>query len=325
MKIIAEFCQNHNGNFELLKRMIWEAAEGGAAYGKIQTIFADDLSYREEFENGVVDEKGNTKVIKRPYALEYERLKKLELTYKQHKEFIKECYKAGLVPITTAFNITSISSIKELGWNSVKVASYDCGSMPLIKALCKNFDELIISTGATFDQDLEATAGYLKSINKKFSLLHCVTIYPTPLNQMNLSRMDYLKKFTPSVGLSEHSLVSRDGVKASMAAIYLGAKIIERHFTVLPEGETRDGRVSISRKHLQSLMAFSKLTRQEQEVYIKENIPEYNSMLGAASRKLSEEELLNRAYYRGRFCNKIKNRQVYNWEEFDWEPVLDEK
>lgn len=315
MKIIAEFCQNHNGDFEILRRMINEAAEDGAKYGKIQTIFADDLSFREEFEEGVYDESGNTKTIKRPYRPEYERLKKLELTYEQHEMFIDECKKADIIPLTTAFNISSIPRLKDLGWKSVKVASYDCGSLPLIKALSTCFEELIISTGATYDHEIETTANYLNTINKKFSFLHCVTIYPTPLNFMNLNRIKYLKRFTNSVGLSEHSLVSRDGVKASLAGIYLGADLIERHFTVLSEDKTRDGKVSIRKEHLNELVAFSRLSKDEQRKHVNDHIPEFDSMLGKETRDLSHEEILNRAYYRGRFCNKIDGKQVFNWEE----------
>jgi N,N'-diacetyllegionaminate synthase len=314
MKIITDFCQNHNGSFEILKKMIWMAAESGATHGKIQTIFADDLSFREKFEEGEYDSEGNIITIKRPYGLEYDRLKKLELSYQQHLDFINECKNAGLVPVTTAFNITSIYSLRDLGWGSIKVASYDCGSLELIKVLSENFNELVISTGATYDYEIENTAKYLNSINKNFSYLHCVTIYPTPLEFMNLKRMDYLKNYTNSVGLSDHSLVARDGVKASIAAIYLGARVIERHFTVLPENETRDGKVSIRKEHVKELVYFSKLSDFEKLAYIKKNIPEFEDMIGTEKRELTKEELLNRDYYRGRFCNKINGIQKFNWE-----------
>jgi N,N'-diacetyllegionaminate synthase len=314
MKIITDFCQNHNGSFEILKKMIWEAADGGATHGKIQTIFAADLSFREQFEEGEFDSEGNIVTIKRPYGLEYDRLKKLELSYEKHSDFINECRNAGLIPLTTAFNITSIDKLRDLGWSSVKVASYDCGSLEMIKVLAQNFDELVISTGATYDHEIENTAKYLNSIYKKFSFLHCVTIYPTPLEYMNLKRMDYLKNFTPSVGLSDHSLVAADGVKASIAAIYLGAEIIERHFTVLPENETRDGKVSIRKEHVKELIYFSGLSDYERLEYIKKNIPEFKIMIGTKKRELTKEELLNRAYYRGRFCNKVNGSQKFNWE-----------
>ena len=185
----------------------------------------------------------------------------------------------------------------------------------MIKKLSKYFNEIFISTGATYDDEIASTGDYLNSINKEFTFLHCVTIYPTPLNLMNLTRMDFIKKWTNQYGLSDHSLTSADGVKAAIAAVYLGANVIERHFTILAENETRDGPVSIRKNHITEILDFSKLSKSEQKYYIEENIPEYQSMLGQMLRKLSKEEELNRNYYRGRFCNKIKGKTYFNWEE----------
>ena len=314
MKIITEFCQNHNGDFEILKKMINEAAEGGATHGKIQTIFAEDVTYRERFENGTVDSNGKIITIKRPYKDEYDRLKNLEVSYEQHRIFIEECKKVDLIPLTTAFTKGSVPKLKDFGFESIKVASYDCGALPLVKLLAESFNEIIISTGATYNEEIEATANYLNSINKKFSLLHCVTIYPTPLEQIHLKRMKYLKKFTDSVGLSEHTMTSRDGVKATLAAIYYGAEIIERHFSILPAEETRDGKVSIKKEHVQEIVKFSNLSKDDQKEYIEEHIPEYDLMLGSEQRELSDAELLNRDYYRGRFASHYHKQPSYNWE-----------
>lgn len=314
MKIIAEFCQNHNGSYGTLSRMIAEAAEGGATHAKIQTIFASDLNYRQEFEEGQIASDGRVKVIKRPYQAEYERLKKLELTYEQHRRFVEDCRSAGLEPLTTAFNLTCIPEIRDLGWKSIKVASYDCGSVPLIEALAENFEELIISTGASYDEEIETTAALLKSRGASFTLLHCVTIYPTPMDAMHLNRLAFLRSLTPSVGLSDHALASRDGVKADLVAIHLGADTIERHFTVLPEDQTRDGKVSITKVHLREMADFAAMDHAAQQAYLAEHVPEREIMLGQKNRPLGEEELLNRAYYRGRFCNKSGDHQIYNWE-----------
>lgn len=314
MKIIAEFCQNHNGNYDTLSRMIGEAAEGGATHAKIQTIFADDLSYRPEFEEGQTTSDGRVAVIKRPYQPEYERLQKLELTYEQHRRFVEDCRAAGLEPLTTAFNLTCIPEIRDLGWRSIKVASYDCGSIPLIEALADNFQELIVSTGASYDEEIEATAALLQGRGVNFTLLHCVTLYPTPLEAMHLHRLAYLSGLAPSVGLSDHSLVARDGVKADLVAIHLGADAIERHFTVLPEDQTRDGKVSITKAHLREMVDFAAMDHATQEAYLAEHVPERKIMMGQQKRPLSDAELLNRAYYRGRFCNKRGDRQIYNWE-----------
>ena len=126
-KFIAEFCQNHKGDPVLLKEMTHQAAESGATYAKIQTIFADDLTFRTEFEEGSIIN-GKVVTIKRPYKPEYERLKKLEITYEEQSKFVSECKKCGIIPLTTCFTRGSIPKIAELGVDNIKIASYDCGS-----------------------------------------------------------------------------------------------------------------------------------------------------------------------------------------------------
>jgi len=314
IKVIAEFCQNHNGDETLLKEMIHMASEAGTTHAKIQTIFADDLAFRDRFETGeMVD--GAVKCIKRPYKPEFDRLKSLELTYEQQARFCETCIKFGITPLTTCFSRGSIPYIKELKINTIKVASYDCGSLPMIKELADNFENIIISTGASYNEEIESTALLLKEKQKKFSFLHCVTIYPTPLDNMHLKRMEYLRKFTPSVGLSNHAHSSNDGIKADVAAVYLGAEYIERHFTVLPPEQTRDGIVSITPNQLKDIVSFSKLSKDDQKAYLDENVPEFEVMLGETDRELSHTELLNRDYYRGRFATISNGRTVYNWEE----------
>ena len=93
-QIIAEFCQNHNGDIDLLTRMIDAAAKSGATHGKIQSILADTISYRPQFEKGLVVD-GKIKSIKRPYKAEYDRLKRLELSHKETEKFIYLCNQNG--------------------------------------------------------------------------------------------------------------------------------------------------------------------------------------------------------------------------------------
>ena len=137
---------------------------------------------------------------------------------------------------------------------------------------------------------------------------------------MNLERMKYLENFTHNVGLSDHSLANKDGIIASKLAIYLGAKLIERHFTILPENETRDGPVSINEDQLKDLVNYSKLTNAEQEKVITKEYPNWKILLGRSDRNLSKVELLNRDYYRGRFASPRNSsinglNMIYNWEE----------
>ncbi|MAT39630.1 MAG: general stress protein [Ectothiorhodospiraceae bacterium] len=311
--IIAELCQNHKGDKKLVSDMIAAAADAGADYAKIQTIRADDLTKRERFEEGVV-ENGETKVIKRPYDPEYARLKPMDLSDDDHRWFIEECKRFNIKPLTTAFTRGSIPFLASLEWDAIKVASYDCASYPMIKELREAFSTLFISTGATYDEEIEKTSEILKG-HDDYTFLHCVTIYPTPLDAMNLARLEFLKKYAPKVGFSDHSLVERDGIKASVAAIAHGAEVIERHFTILEKDETKDGPVSIKPDQLRELVEFGKKPQQEVLDYVSNEYPEYPSMIGVKTRPLSHAELLNRDYYRGRFASKVNAEYVYNWED----------
>ncbi len=311
-KIIAECCQNHLGDWEILKDMVWSAAMAGATYCKVQSMLADELTFRERFEEGRW-ENGRQVAIKRPYRAEYERLKPMDLTDEMHWRFAEECQRAGIKPLTTVFTRSRIPFVASLGWDAVKVASYDCASYPMLRELKARFPHLFISTGATLDEEIEMAAKVLEG--HSFTFLHAVTIYPTPLNELHLARMNYLRRFTPSVGFSDHTLVERDGIMASVVAMAFGAEVIERHFTILPVEKTKDGPVSIRFAELLALVEFSRMSDEELRAYVEKEIPEYPQMLGVANRPLSEVEWLNRDYYRGRFASKVGDEIIYNWEE----------
>lgn len=311
--IIAEFCQNFNGDKGLLKEMIYAAAEAGADYAKIQAIFADDLSFRERFEERVVQD-GVVKAIKRPYQAEYDRLRNLELCFDEYGWFVEECGKARIKPLVTAFANYQIKKLAEFGFEEIKIASYDCASYPMLRESLSQFKHLFISTGATYDSEIEEAAEILDG--SSFSFLHCVTIYPTPLEKLHLSRMEYLRGFTSSVGFSDHTVVAEDGIKASAVALYLGADVIERHFTLLEPDQTRDGVVSIDTEQLGQLVELGRNEHGALGSYIEQEVGEYQFMIGQRQMALSEVELLNRDYYRGRFASKGKDGAVvFNWED----------
>jgi len=312
VEFIAELCQNHNGDFEILKDMVHAAKDSGATHAKIQYIFADMLTFRERFEHGKTIN-GNIDVIKRPYQTEYDRLRHLELSDHEVGDFISLCTKIGIKPLVTVFTRSSIENLVRQGFTEIKVASYDCGSLPLLKDLKSSFERIIVSTGASYDEEIEQAAEVLDGV--QFSFLHCVTIYPTPLDQFNLNRMKYLSNYTSSVGWSDHSLVEKDGIDGTLVSIYFGAKIIERHFTILPPKETKDGPVSVNPEQLKSLIDLSDLTIEDMEFYLRERIPDFEKCLGSDSRELSRVELMNRDYYRGRFANQVNDEVVYNWEQ----------
>jgi len=316
-KIIAEICQNHNGSREILSELIHAAAESGADYVKMQSILSDDLVPRGRFEYGEVENSGVVKTIKRPFRPEYERLSKLDLTEEDHLFFIEECKKYNVIPLTAIFARKRIPFVASLPWTerTVKVPSYDCASFKMIEELAEHFDHLIVSTGATFDEEIERAVQVVKDKGKQISLLHCVTSYPNTLDMCNLARIGWLTQFTSSVGWSDHTLMERDGIKAAKMAIALGAQFVERHFTVLEKDQTKDGPVSITAALLKELSEFAQLGKEEQTRIVKEEIPEWNIMIGLAQRELTHKEMLNRDYYRGRFASYTQGEWVYNWED----------
>ncbi len=314
--IIAEFCQNHNGSFDEILRMLEAVAETGADAVKLQHIFAEDLSYRAAFEEGLVEGE-ITRAIKRPYKAEYDRLKGLEIKNEDVARFIEAARSFNLIPLTTCFSHSRIDEIKTLGFEAIKVASYDCGSFPFIRRLVGKFRTVIVSTGASYDDEIIKTANILANSNLDYyAMLHCVTIYPTPVDEAHINRLNFLKKHCPCVGYSDHSKPDDVGLEPTLVAIYCGAKVVERHFSISSKKSTRDGPVSVNEAELKEIVKFSKLSKEEQLEKLQLDYPNWKRCLGNETRNLSAAELLNRDYYRGRFVSKISERTVFNWEEF---------
>ncbi|MCF8494920.1 MAG: N-acetylneuraminate synthase family protein [Rickettsiaceae bacterium] len=311
--LIAECCQNHNGNKEILKKQIHEAASNGADFVKIQAIRSKELTHRPRFDEGLLDENGVVQVIKRPFDAEIARLSKLDLSLDDEEWFVEECLRAGIAPMTTAFTLNGAREIKDMGYEAIKIASYDCASFPLLREVRKYWNNIFVSTGATYDNEIEKAAEVLKGTD--FTFLHCLTIYPTPLEVLNLKRMNYLRRYTNKIGYSDHSLVETTGLRASKIAIALGASCIERHFTVLEKDQSKDGPVSINPQQLRELKEFINLSRYEQMDFINKEFPDWEMTVGVATRELSHAEKLNRDYFRGRFASIVNGKPVYNWEE----------
>lgn len=311
--IIAECCQNHNGSREILRRMIHEGAENGADYVKIQAIRSRELTFRERFEEGDTDANGVVQIIKRPYQAELERLAKLDLTLEEELWFVEECHRAGVAPLTTVFTRTAAKEIEDMGYPAIKIASYDCSSYPLLRDVRKTWNTIFVSTGSTYDNEIAEAAKVLEGTN--FEFLHCVTIYPTPLEELHLSRMEWLRQFSPRVGYSDHSKPAETGLWASKIALALGASCIERHYTILEPHETRDGPVSINPAMLRELREFADMPVEAQMEIIEKGLPDWKKTLGNPHRELSHAEKLNRDYYRGRFASKVDGKVIYNWED----------
>ncbi len=317
-KIIAELCQNHNGDIKVLSEMVAAASEAGADILKIQSMRSKDLTFRERFEDGLI-EGGKIKVIKRPYKAELERLSKLDLDYDLHAKFFELCEKYKVIPMTTIFSFNNIEFLKQFkNLNHIKIASFDCNSHALVKKICKNFKDkkIIISTGTAYNREIDITNDILLKEDIDYALLHCISIYPTPIYDANLNRIDYLRKKSKFVGLSDHSDPEKDKNIIPAAGFLKKIDYIEKHFTVLNKNQTKDGPVSANPDQFKEIIKLSKMSEQDLKEYLKEMGVDIKKVFGSESRELTETELLNRDYLQGRFAFKDKNNKTwYNWDE----------
>jgi sialic acid synthase SpsE len=313
VNIIAEFCQNHNGDVEVLNRMILEAKESGASHAKIQGLYSSELTKRPEFEA----ENQKEGSLLRPYQAEVDRLSKLDLTLESETNFVEACKQAGIIPMTTVFTHLGLERALKAGFKNFKIASYDCASRALISRILPHADELVISTGATKWSEIEMTSKLVSKEKKphtKIAFLHARTIYPTPLAKMNMSRMLFLRYLGWETGLSDHSRPEVDGLISSKLAIHLGASYVERHFTVLARTETRDGPVSITPRELQELDEFSKKDSQTRHLELSTIKDLAKISFGQSELEIDAVEALNAKYYRGRVASWQGSKQVYSWE-----------
>jgi sialic acid synthase SpsE len=277
MKIIAEMCQNHNGDMDLLETMVVEAAKNGADICKIQTIEAKHLIYWKEFEDF------------RPYEKEYERLKSLELSIDDEKRFVSICRQNKVEPMTTIFEHRAHKRFNDVGYKLMKISGYSVQKvLPSIKHF--NFEHLYISTSSMPYREIEWLTKQLK-LNlpyRNYTLLNCTCVYPTPLEKLNLQNIEFYRKHfgIKNVGLSDHTNPYEDNLLSSKLAIYQGIDVLERHFTILGKDETRDGKVSVTPDMLSELKRFSMLSPNEQYEEINE---------------LNETQKFNHHYYRNRF------------------------
>jgi len=312
-KLILEICQNHNGSNNLLKEMIHAASETGAKFVKIQDIKSSELTYRPRFEKGKILKK-KIVTIKRPYDKEYERLKKLDMKKNFISNFVKYCSLYNVTPMITPFTYESYNRIKNTKIKMIKIASYDCSSTNFLEKIKKLQLPMIVSTGATKKNEIIEASKLLKK--SLYAFLHCVTIYPTPLQKCNLKKINFLKNYCKLVGWSDHTYFERDEHIASLTSLMCGAEIIERHFTILKKDKTKDGPVSVNFKEAKELSQFMNYSKNGILKILNDKYKgRWEQCIGSGKTSLSHEELLNRDYYRGRFAKINRDKPNYNWQK----------
>ena len=224
--IIAEAGVNHNGSMESAKSLINVAAEAGADYVKFQTFKAETLVTQ------TADKAEYQKEIMNTDESQFEMINKLELDGKAHKELIDYCKTKDIQFLSTAFDHDSIDLLDELNIPLFKIPSGEITNLPYLRHIGKMGKPIIMSTGmSTLDEVHNALNILIESgaEKEKITILHCNTEYPTPMKDVNLKAMLTIKdELGVNIGYSDHTL----GIEVPIAAVAMGATVIEKHFTL---------------------------------------------------------------------------------------------
>ena len=225
--IIAEAGINHNGDIKLAKKLIDVASEAKADYIKFQTFKTENLvtkiAKKADYQKSRADSTSDT---------QFDMLKSFEFNYQNHVELIEYCKDKNIKFLSSAFDLESIDFLESLDIDFFKIPSGEITNFPYLKKISFLNKPVVLSTGMATINDIENALIVLTSGNltlNDISVLHCNTAYPTPMSDVNLKAMNYIaEKFKVKVGYSDHTL----GIEISIAAVALGASIIEKHLTL---------------------------------------------------------------------------------------------
>ena len=265
--VIAEIGNNHNGDFARAIEMIDQAVEMGADCAKFQMRHLDEV-YRQRSLRKDGEDLGTEYVL--------DLLLRFELTTQQHQELAQYCHQKGILYLCTPWDSRSVDVLESFPVPAYKVASADLTNLPLLDRLCVTGKPLILSTGMSLREEVQTTVDFLNRRNAKFALLHCNSTYPAPLHDIQLKWMEQLRNIHPVIGYSGHER----GTAVSLAAVALGASIVERHFTLDRNMEGPDHAASLE------CIEFKRLV---------DGVREIEQALGdGRERQLSQGEMINR-------------------------------
>ena len=224
--IIAEAGVNHNGDINLARQLINVAARAGADLVKFQTFIADKLvtkhAEKADYQNQTTDASES----------QYDMIRNLELTRDMHVSLIEYCESQGIQFFSTGFDPESIDLLADLGLESFKVPSGEITNLPYLRHVGQYGKPVILSTGMSNLNEIKMALSILEQAGTpldRITVLHCNTEYPTPMIDVNLSAMLTIRDtLGVEVGYSDHT----SGIEVAIAAVALGAKVIEKHFTL---------------------------------------------------------------------------------------------
>jgi sialic acid synthase SpsE len=284
-KLIAEIGSNHNGDLELARELIKSARDSGADVAKFQIFNPDSVfsgyQYKQNYFLGD-DYRSRSDHTLRSIVEKY------SLSLQQYESLYAFTLGLGIDFLATPFTKEEVDFLKELGCRSVKIASMDCDNSQLLShVVSKRFDMTYLSTGMATAEEIDSAVKMFSSAGLALTLFHCVSLYPTPSNLLNLSRISTLRRRYPGVevGFSDHSM----GTTACVAASVLGCRTFEKHFTLDNTMEGWDHKISADPK------VFKKLS---------EDIDFAISALGSSELVRVESDERVREFRRGAFATR---------------------
>lgn len=247
--IIAEAGVNHNGSLELAKRLIDVAAEAGVDYVKFQTFKSENLVTRRACQAGY-----QQRNLGNEFQTQLQMLKQLELSREDHLELLAYCKEKTISFLSTAFDFDSIDFLAGLHLGIWKIPSGEITNYPYLKKIASFHEPVILSTGMS---DLEEVDEAVKVLSRfglpkeQITVLHCNTEYPTPFQDVNLNAMNMIaRQLGVKVGYSDHTI----GLEIPVAAVALGARVIEKHFTLDRGMKGPDHKASLEPDELKTMV-----------------------------------------------------------------------
>lgn len=246
--IIAEAGVNHNGDINLAKQLIDVAAEAGADFVKFQTFKADKLVSKEAKKADY-----QAKNLNDGDTSQYNMLRKLELSEEQHHELLHYSTSKGIKFLSTGFDEESVDFLDQLGIELFKIPSGEITNLPYLQHIAKKGKPVILSTGMANLSEIEAALSVIEEAGQKeITILHCNTEYPTPMQDVNLKAMNTIgDAFKVKIGYSDHTL----GIEVPIAAVALGATVIEKHFTTDRSLPGPDHKASLEPNELKAMVS----------------------------------------------------------------------
>ena len=245
--IIAEAGVNHNGSIELAKQLIEKGAEAGVDAVKFQSFKASKLvTVNAEKADYQIANTGNND------ENQYDMIKKLELDYDKHQELMDYAISKNVMFLSSAFDLESIDLLVDLDLSVFKIPSGEITNLPYLRKIALTKKPVILSTGMATLGEIEEALEVLKNNGTTdVTVLHCNTEYPTPMSDVNLTAMNTMKDaFKVKVGYSDHTL----GIEVPIAAVALGAVVIEKHFTLDKTMEGPDHKASLEPDELKQMV-----------------------------------------------------------------------